>query len=56
LAKNTDADFRISFARRSSKFSLRTRRISSRSSLLNRSVRLPLSASAWRTRLRSASG
>ena len=33
LAKNTLADFRISFARRSSKFSCRSRLISSRSSL-----------------------
>jgi hypothetical protein len=37
LAKNTLADFRISFARRSSKFSCRKRLISSRSSLVGRS-------------------
>ena len=41
LAKNTDADFRISFARRSSKFSWRSRLISSRSSLVGRSGRRP---------------
>jgi hypothetical protein len=37
LAKNTLADFKISFARRSSKFSCRKRLISSRSSLVGRS-------------------
>src|SRR5207237_493726 len=37
LAKNTLADLRISFARRSSKFSCRSRLISSRSSLVGRS-------------------
>ena len=37
LAKNTDADFKISFARRNSKFSWRNRLISSRSSLVGRS-------------------
>lgn len=42
-------------ARRSSKFSLRKRRISSRSCVVKRSVRLPLSASARRTRLRNVS-
>src|SRR5215207_9688006 len=56
LAKNTLADFRISFARRSSKFSCRSRLISSRSSLVGRSGVKPWSASAWRTRLRSVSG
>ncbi len=46
LAKNTLADFRISFARRSSKFSCRSRLISSRSSLVGRSGLRPCSASA----------
>jgi hypothetical protein len=46
LAKNTDADLRISFARRNSKFSLRSFLISSRSAVLNKSLRWPLSASA----------
>ena len=41
LAKNTLADFRISFARRSSKFSCRNRLISSRSSLVGRSASSP---------------
>jgi hypothetical protein len=46
LAKTTLADFKTSFARRSSKFSRRNRRTSSRSYLVSRSVRRPLSASA----------
>src|SRR3954454_673918 len=49
FAKNTDADFKISIARPSSKFSARSRRISSRSWLVGRSGRLPESASCWRT-------
>src|SRR5215203_1595309 len=56
FAKNTEADFKISFARLSSKFSARSRRISSRSWLLGRSGRLPESASCWRTFLRNVSG
>src|SRR5206468_6953496 len=55
LAKKTEADFRISFARRSSKFSCRKRLISSRSSLVGRSGLRPWSASAWRTHFRSVS-
>src|SRR5438445_3143665 len=55
LAKNTLAAFKISFARRSSKFSLRNRRISSRSCVVSRSPRAPLSACVWRTRLRNVS-
>src|ERR1035437_9968137 len=54
-AKNSEADFKISFALRSSKFSLRSLRISSRSAVVSRSVRFPASTSAWRTRLRNAS-
>src|SRR5436305_14383019 len=46
LAKNTLADLRISFARRSSKFSCRKRLISSRSALVGRSGLKPWSASA----------
>jgi len=46
LAKNTEADLRISFARRSSKFSARNLRISSRSAVEGRSGRAPLSACA----------
>ena len=56
FAKNTEADFKISFARRNSKFSARNRRISSRSWLLGRSGRAPESASCWRTFLRNVSG
>src|SRR5438093_7015966 len=56
LAKNTLAAFKISFARRSSNTSRRSFRISSRSCVVSRSLRLPLSASACRTRLRSVSG
>jgi hypothetical protein len=56
LAKDTDADFKIAFARRSSWFSLRSRRISSRFCGLIRSRRLPLAASAWRTCLRKRLG
>jgi len=37
--KNTEADLRISFARRNSKFSARSLRISSRSELVGRSAR-----------------
>src|ERR1700682_3793243 len=55
LAKNTDADLRISLARRSSKFSRRSFLISSRSSLVRMSARLAPSASAWRTRFLSVS-
>src|SRR5207248_1582984 len=55
LAKNTDASFRIEFARRSSNTSRRNRRISSRSSVVSPS-RMPASTSARRTRLRNASG
>src|SRR5207245_1861700 len=55
LAKNTLAAFKISFARRSSKFSCRKRLISSRSSLVGRSGLKPSSASSWRTRFRSTS-
>ncbi len=46
LAKNTEADLRISFARRRSCTSRRSLRISSRSSVLNMFGRDPLSASA----------
>ena len=56
FAKNTEADFRISFARRNSKISRRSLRISSRSAGVGRSGRVPLSASACRTRLRNTSG
>ena len=42
FTKNTLADFRISLARRNSKFSLRSRRISSRSSLVGRSGLSPV--------------
>jgi hypothetical protein len=56
FAKNTLADFKISLARRSSKFSLHSRRSSARSPLLGRSGRAPLSASARRTLLRNVSG
>jgi integrase-like protein len=55
LAKNTLADVRISFARRSSKFSRRNRLMSSRSWLVGRSGRKSWSASTCRTRLRSVS-
>ena len=55
LAKNTYADFKISFARRNSKFSWRNRLISSRSSLVGRSGLRPASASAWRTHFPSVS-
>src|SRR5204862_4981640 len=54
-AKNTDAAFRISFARRSSNTSRRNSRISSRSALVGRSGRRPSFASTWRTYLRSVS-
>ncbi len=54
-AKKTEAALRISFARRSSRTSPRRRPSSSRSSLPNNSLRLPRSASAWRTHLRSVS-
>jgi hypothetical protein len=54
-AKNTEAAFKISFARRSSKFSCRKRLISSRSSAVGRSGRRPSFASTWRTYLRSVS-
>ena len=46
FAKNTEADFKISFARRSSKFSARSRRISSRSWLVG-------NPAACRSRLRA---
>ena len=49
FAKNTLADFRISFARRSSKFSRLSLRISSRSSSLSTSLRRPSFASTRRT-------
>jgi hypothetical protein len=55
VAKNTLADLRISLALRSSKFSARSLRISSRSAVVGRSGRAPLSACAWRTLLRSVS-
>src|SRR6266508_4318269 len=55
VAKYTDASFKIAFARFSSAFSLRSRFSSSRSSLVSRSRRPPVSASAWRTQIRSAS-
>src|SRR5204863_6138743 len=55
FAKNTLAAFKISFARRSSKFSRRSLRTSSRSALVSRSPRRPPSASAWRTRFLSVS-
>src|SRR5262249_60497761 len=54
-AKNTEAAFKISFARRSSKFSRRNRLISSRSSLVGRSRRRPSFASTCRTYLRNVS-
>jgi hypothetical protein len=54
-AKEAPAAFRISFARRSSLTSLRSRRSYSFSALFGRSSRSPSSASAWRTQLRSAS-
>src|SRR5204863_9009052 len=54
-AKNTDAPFRISFARRGSDTSRRSSRISSRSALVGRSGRRPSFASTWRTYLRSVS-
>ncbi len=44
FAKNTEADFKISFARRNSKFSLRSFLISSRSPVLSTSLRPPASA------------
>ncbi len=53
--EKTEAALRISFARRSSRTSPRRRPSSSRSSLPNNSSRLPRSASAWRTHLRSVS-
>src|SRR6266545_1261595 len=55
VAKNTDASFKIAFARRSSAFSLRSRFSSSRSSDVSRSRRRPLSASACRTQCRNDS-
>src|SRR5215211_7298366 len=55
VAKYTDASFKIVFARRSSATSLRSRFSSSRSSLVSRSRRRPLSACAWRTHTRNAS-
>src|ERR671924_103139 len=55
VAKYTDASFKIAFARRSSTTSLRRRFSSSRSSLVSRSRRRPLSASACRTHTRNAS-
>ena len=56
LGEKTEAERRISLARRGSRFSLRRRLISSRSWLVSRSERRPVSASTWRTRLWSASG
>jgi hypothetical protein len=56
VAKNTEAAFNISFARRNSEFSLRNRLISSRSYSSGDPGRKPPSASAWRTRLRNVSG
>jgi hypothetical protein len=53
-AKKADADFKISFARRSSAFSRFNRLISACSSL-DRPGRSPASISAWRTHLRSVS-
>jgi len=47
--------FKISFVRRSSNTSRRSLRISSRSSLLSRSVRRPSFASTWRTYFRNVS-
>src|SRR4051794_28161082 len=55
FAKYTSADFKISFARRNSQTSRRSFLISSRSTVVGRSGRVPLSASAWRTRLRNPS-
>ncbi len=55
LAKNTLADFKISFARRNSLTSRRNERISSRSLGLNSSPRPPLSTSACLTALRNVS-
>ena len=54
LAKNTLADFKISFARRNSNFSARSRRISSRSCAVGRSGARPIRLD-WRTFLRSVS-
>src|SRR5205807_2273765 len=54
-AKNTLADFRISFARRSCATSLRNALISSRSWLVRTSLRRPSSASTGRTYLRRVS-
>src|SRR4051794_30652789 len=54
-AKNTDAAFRISFARRSSYTSRRSFLISSRSAAVGRSGRDPFSASACLTRFLSTS-
>ena len=55
-AKYTDAACRISFARRSSKFSRRSRRNSSRSFALDSPSRLPSSICARRTCFRNVSG
>jgi hypothetical protein len=55
-AKNAEAAFKISFARRSSRFSCRSRLISSRSSAVGRSGRRPSFASTCRTYLRNVSG
>jgi hypothetical protein len=55
-AKKADADFRMSLARRSSRTSPRSAFSSSRSELLSSSLRLQVSASAWRTHLRGSRG
>ncbi len=54
-AKNTEAAFRISFARLNSAFSLRSCFNSSSSAVVSRSSRSPRSTSAWRTQPRRAS-
>jgi hypothetical protein len=48
LGETADAALRISLVRRSSAFSLRSRRSSSSCSLVSRSARSPPSASSWR--------
>ena len=55
VAKKSDADFRISFARRSSRFSRSSSFSFARSSVV-RPGRRPSSTSARRTQLRSVSG
>src|SRR3954453_3964045 len=55
FAKNTDADFKISFALRSPRFPRSSWRSRSRSAVVSRSGRSPASASAWRTQPRNDS-